>query len=198
VEVKVYQGERQFVRDNKLLGNFILDGIPPAPKGAPKIEVSFDIDVDGIVNVSAKDKTTNKNQSITIAASSGLTSKEIENMMMDAEKHAESDTKRRNVVEAINSAESVINETEKNMMEHSDRIDQEESKNIKEQIKKLQDSINKGDEADAEEIKKETNGLMQSSLKLFEAAYKKAHESSSQSNNTSSDASSSSSSSTSA
>ena len=175
MEVKVYQGERQFVRDNKLLGNFILDGIPPAPKGTPHIEVTFDIDADGIVNVSAKDKGTTRDQSVTIDASSGLSSKEIEKMIEDAEKYAESDIKRKNIVEAINSAESLINEIEKNMMEHKDQIDQEESKKIKEQIKKLQEFVKKGEEVDPEEIKKETHGLLQSSLKLFEAVYKKAH-----------------------
>ncbi|CAB4375826.1 unnamed protein product [Rhizophagus irregularis] len=188
VDVKVYQGERQLVKDNKLLGNFVLDGIPPAPKGAPQIEVTFDIDADGIVNVSAKDKGTNRDQSITITASSGLSSKEIEKMIEDAEKYAESDSKRKNLIEAINSAESAINETEKNMMEHKDQIDQEESKNIKEQIGNLQEFIKKGEEADPEEIKKETHKLIQNSLKLFEVVYKKAqekNESPSQSNNAS-------------
>jgi molecular chaperone DnaK len=177
VEVRVYQGERQLVRDNKLLGNFVLDGIPPAPRGTPQIDVTFDIDADGIVNVSAKDKGTNRDQSITITASSGLSSKEIEKMIEDAEKYAESDSKRKNIVEAVNSAESVINETERNLEEQKDQVDQEENKNIKEQIKKLQECIKKGDEADPEEIKKETHGLMQNSLKLFEAVYKKTQES---------------------
>lgn len=176
MEVKVYQGERQLVKDNKLLGNFVLDGILPAPKGIPQIEVTFDIDADGIVNVSAKDKGTNRDQSITITASSGLSSKEIEKMIEDAEKYAESDSKRKNLIESINSAESAINETEKNMAEHKDQIDQEESKNIKVQIVKLQEFIKKGEEADPEEIKKETHNLLQSSLKLFEVVYKKAQE----------------------
>ncbi|GBB87916.1 hypothetical protein RclHR1_01440031 [Rhizophagus clarus] len=176
VDVKVYQGERQLVKDNKLLGNFVLDGIPPAPKGTPQIEVTFDIDADGIVNVSAKDKGTNRDQSITITASSGLSKSEIEKMIEDAEKYAESDSKRKNMIEAINSAESAINETEKNMMEHKDQIDQEESKNIKEQIGKLQEFIKKGEEANPEEIKEETHKLIQSSLKLFEVVYKKAQE----------------------
>ncbi|RIA99169.1 hsp7-like protein [Glomus cerebriforme] len=189
VEVRVFQGERQLVRDNKLLGNFVLDGIPPAPRGTPQIEVTFDIDADGIVNVSAKDKGTNRDQSITITASSGLTSTEIDKMIKDAENYAEADSKRKDAIEAVNSAESAINETEKNMAEHKDQIDQEESKNIKEQIKKLQEFIKKGEEADPEEIKKETHELKQSSLKLFEIVYKKAQEkndSSSQSDNTSS------------
>jgi molecular chaperone DnaK len=188
VDVKVYQGERQLVKDNKLLGNFTLDGIPPAPKGTPQIEVAFDIDADGIVNVSAKDKGTNRDQSITITASSGLSSKEIEKMIEDAEKYAESDSKRKDIIEAINSAESAINETEKNMVEHKDQIDQEESKNIKEQIVKLQEFIKKGEEVNPEEIKNETHKLIQSSLKLFEVVYKKAqekNESPSQSKNTS-------------
>ncbi|KAJ2376122.1 Hsp70 ATPase ssc1, partial [Coemansia sp. RSA 2603] len=104
VEIKVFQGERELVRDNKILGNFQLTGLPPAPKGVPQIEVTFDIDADGIVNVSAKDKATNRDQSITIAASSGLSETEIEEMIANAEKHAEADKERREVIEATNSA----------------------------------------------------------------------------------------------
>ena len=130
IEVKIFQGERELVRDNKLLGNFNLVGIPPAPKGVPQIEITFDIDagmpansgahgllliirIDGIVNVSAKDKATNKDQSMTIASSSGLSDKEIERMVSDAEEYAEQDKARRDIIEESNKAESVCVDTEK-------------------------------------------------------------------------------------
>lgn len=113
IEVKIYQGERELVRDNKLLGNFNLVGIPPAPKGVPQIEITFDIDADGIVNVSAKDKATNKDQSMTIASSSGLSDKDIERMVSDAEQFAESDKARRDLIEESNKGESVCSDTEK-------------------------------------------------------------------------------------
>jgi molecular chaperone DnaK len=113
IEVKIYQGERELVRDNKLLGNFNLVGIPPAPKGVPQIEITFDIDADGIVNVSAKDKATNKDQSMTIASSSGLSDKDIERMVADAEQFAESDKARRDLIEESNKGESVCSDTEK-------------------------------------------------------------------------------------
>lgn len=113
IDVKVFQGERELVRDNKLLGSFGLVGIPPAPKGVPQIEITFDIDADGIVNVSAKDKATGKDQSMTIASSSGLSDKDIENMVSDAEKYAEEDKKRRDLIEAWNAADSVCHDTEK-------------------------------------------------------------------------------------
>jgi molecular chaperone DnaK len=113
IEVKIYQGERELVRDNKLLGNFNLVGIPPAPKGVPQIEIAFDIDADGIVHVTAKDKATNKDQSMTIASSSGLSDKEIERMVSDAEQYAESDKARKDLIEEANKADSVIVDTEK-------------------------------------------------------------------------------------
>lgn len=116
IEVKIYQGERELVRDNKLLGNFNLVGIPPAPKGVPQIEITFDIDADGIVNVSAKDKATNKDQSMTIASSSGLSDKDIERMVSDAEQYAESDKLRRDLIEESNKGESVCSDTEKGMI----------------------------------------------------------------------------------
>jgi molecular chaperone DnaK len=113
IEVKIFQGERELVRDNKLLGNFNLVGIPPAPKGVPQIEITFDIDADGIVHVTAKDKATNKDQSMTIASSSGLSDKEIERMVSDAEQYAESDKSRKELIEESNKAESVCADTEK-------------------------------------------------------------------------------------
>jgi molecular chaperone DnaK len=113
IEVKIFQGERELVRDNKLLGNFNLVGIPPAPKGVPQIEITFDIDADGIVNVSAKDKATNKDQSMTIASSSGLSDKDIERMVSDAEQYAETDKERRSLIEEGNKADSVAHDTQK-------------------------------------------------------------------------------------
>jgi len=118
IEVKIYQGERELVRDNKLLGNFNLVGIPPAPKGVPQIEITFDIDADGIVNVSAKDKATNKDQSMTIASSSGLSDKDIEKMVSDAEQYAESDKERKALIEESNKADSVCADTEKGTLRH--------------------------------------------------------------------------------
>jgi len=115
IEVKIFQGERELVRDNKLLGNFNLVGIPPAPKGVPQIEITFDIDADGIVNVSAKDKATNKDQSMTIASSSGLSDKDIEKMVSDAEQYAETDKERKALIEESNKADSVCADTEKGM-----------------------------------------------------------------------------------
>ncbi|KAJ8323172.1 hypothetical protein BDV3_004406 [Batrachochytrium dendrobatidis] len=178
VEIKVYQGERELVRDNKILGQFNLVGIPPAPRGIPQIEVTFDIDADGIVNVSAKDKATNRDQSITIAASSGLSNTEIENMVSEAEKHAESDKKRREVIEASNKVESSIHETEKAMVDFKDKIDKEECDKIKEQIKQLRDLMAKGPDAlTPEEIKEACDNLQNASLKLFQKVYEqKNHE----------------------
>ena len=115
IEVKIFQGERELVRDNKILGNFNLVGIPPAPKGVPQIEITFDIDADGIVHVTAKDKATNKDQSMTIASSSGLSDKEIERMVSDAEEYAEVDKERRSLIEESNKAESVCVDTEKGL-----------------------------------------------------------------------------------
>ncbi|TPX31264.1 hypothetical protein SmJEL517_g05378 [Synchytrium microbalum] len=174
VEIKVYQGERELCRDNKLLGQFDLIGIPPAPRGVPQIEVTFDIDADGIVNVSAKDKATNKDQSITIAASSGLSDNEIENMIRQAEKHAESDKKRKDVIEASNHAEQIIHDTEKAMGDFKDQLDKEEESKIREKIKELRELLAQGPEnLDADGIKTKYGELQQGSLKLFEMVYKK-------------------------
>ncbi|KAF9185865.1 Stress-70 protein, mitochondrial [Haplosporangium sp. Z 767] len=173
VQIKVFQGERELVRDNKLLGDFNLHGLPPAPKGVPQIEVSFDIDADGIVNVGAKDKATGRDQSMSIVASSGLSKDEIENMIRDSEKFAEADRKRREQIEATNHAESIIMETEKNMDEFKGQLDAAESEKIKERITKLREVLQKGESADAEDIRKEATELQQGSLKLFEMVYKK-------------------------
>ncbi|CAJ0903943.1 8491_t:CDS:2, partial [Entrophospora sp. SA101] len=181
VEIKVYQGERELVRDNKFLGNFQLDGIPPAPKGVPQVEVTFNIDADGIVNVSAQDKATSKDQSITIAASSGLSKQEIEKMIHEAESHADADRLRKEIVEATNHADSVIYETEKAMTEYHDRLNQSEVDSVKSLIQELRDMVASSqhsvqDESDlssssgkAEDIRLKAADLQKASLKLFEA-----------------------------
>ncbi|KAJ1966741.1 hypothetical protein IWQ62_002280 [Dispira parvispora] len=176
VEIKVFQGERELVRDNKLLGNFQLVGLPPAPKGVPQIEVTFDIDADGIVNVSAKDQATNKDQSITIAASSGLSNNEIEDMIRAAEEHAEADRARKDVIEATNHANSVITDTEKALTDFKDQVDATESKTITDLITELRQTLAKVESGESqltsEEIKAKVGELQQKSLKLFELAYK--------------------------
>ncbi|CAG8620053.1 2435_t:CDS:2, partial [Racocetra fulgida] len=177
VEIKVYQGERELVSGNKLLGNFQLDGIPPLPKGVPQIEVTFDIDADGIVNVSAQDKATGKDQSITITAQSGLNKDEIENMIHEAERHAEADREKKESIEALNRADAVISDIEKSMTEFKDQLDATEAENIKSQIQSLRDLTTKaqsGEDVKADEISAKISELQNSSLKLFEMAYKKA------------------------
>ncbi|GJN89158.1 hypothetical protein Rhopal_002132-T1 [Rhodotorula paludigena] len=175
VEIKVFQGERELVRDNKMLGNFQLVGIPPAPKGIPQIEVTFDIDADGIVNVSAKDKATNKDQSITIAASSGLSDKEIESMIAQAEAHAEADKARRDLIEAANSADSVAAETEKALNEFKEQVDAEEAEKVKGLIAELRELNVKaqaeGSDVKPEDIKTKVSETQQASLKLFQKVY---------------------------
>jgi molecular chaperone DnaK len=171
VEIRVFQGERELVRDNKILGQFNLTGIPPLPRGVPQIEVTFDIDADGIVNVSAKDKNTGVDQSITIAASSGLSDNEIENMIKNAEEHADQDKKRKEIIEATNQAEGALHSTEKAMADFKDKIDSSEAEKIKSQIEELRVYC-KSEDATAEGIKEKQDALQQSSLKLFEAAYK--------------------------
>jgi molecular chaperone DnaK len=179
VEIRVFQGERELCRDNKLLGNFQLTGIPPAPRGVPQVEVTFDIDADGIVNVSAKDKATNRDQSITLTASSGLSDSEIDRMVQEAEQHSTSDRDRKDVIEATNHADSLMYETEKNMNEFKDKLGKEDVDGIKEQIGQLRELVNQAQEAaegtpvvKAEEIKNKTEELKQASLKMFEVIYK--------------------------
>ncbi|KAI8344687.1 heat shock protein 70 family [Chlamydoabsidia padenii] len=177
VDIKVYQGERELVRDNKLLGNFQLTGIPPAPRGVPQIAVEFDIDADGIVNVSAKDKATNKDQSMTIAASSGLSETEIENMVKQAEENAEIDRKYRESIEMANRADSVAGDTEKALDEFKDQLDSAEADKLREQIQALRTDVTKAQGGDSsiepEQLKSKIDELQQSSLKLFEMIYKK-------------------------
>ena len=177
VEIKVFQGERELVRDNKMLGNFQLVGIPPAPKGIPQVEVTFDIDADGIVNVSAKDKATNKDQSITIAASSGLSDKEIESMIDQAEQHAEADKERRELIEASNSADSVAAETDKAIKEFKEQVDAEEAKKVEGLVAELRELAIKaqGDASGitAQTIKDKVAETQQASLSLFQKVYEK-------------------------
>lgn len=176
VEIKVYQGERELVRDNKLLGNFQLVGIPPAHRGVPQVEVTFDIDADSIVHVHAKDKSTNKDQSITIASGSGLSDSEIQSMVNDAEKYGEQDKERKGAIEAANRADSVVNDTEKALKDFADKLDKTESDQIKEKIDKLREFIaqNQAGEgtATAAEIKEKTDELQMASLNLFDKIHK--------------------------
>jgi len=169
VSIRVLQGEREMAADNKMLGNFELVGIPPASRGTPQIEVTFDIDANGIVSVSAKDKGTGKEQKIQIQASGGLTDEEIQTMVKDAEVNKESDKSKREAVDARNQADSIIFSTEKSLKEHGDKISEEEKKAIEAGISDLKISL-KG--ADNEEIKKKTQDLIQVSMKLGEAVYK--------------------------
>ncbi|CAH7666410.1 hsp70-like protein [Phakopsora pachyrhizi] len=175
VDIKVFQGERELVRDNKLLGNFQLVGIPPAPKGIPQIEVTFDINADGIVDVSAKDKATNKEQSIVIAASSGLSDKEIERMMNEAEQHAESDKERRAVIEAANQADSVCADTEKALKEFGDKVPAEEKEEVTKLVSQLRELAVKSQSGDesikADAIKEAIGQTQQKSLNLFAKVY---------------------------
>ena len=169
VSIRVLQGEREMAADNKMLGNFELIGIPPAPRGTPQIEVTFDIDANGIVSVSAKDKGTGKEQKIQIQASGGLTDEEIQTMVKEAEANKESDKKKRETVDARNQADSIIFSTEKSLKEHGDKITEDEKKTIEIGITDLRNAL-KG--TDTEEIKKKTQDLVQSSMKLGEAVYK--------------------------
>ncbi len=169
VTIRVHQGEREMARDNKLLGQFDLIGIPPAPRGMPQIEVTFDIDANGIVNVSAKDKATGKEQNIRIQASGGLKDDDIEKMIKEAEQHAEEDKKIKEAIEARNHADALIHETEKLLKENGDKIPSSDKEAIEKAVQELKDVL---DSNDAEKIKDKTNALTQTSLKLGEAMYK--------------------------
>ncbi len=169
VSIRVLQGEREMATDNKLLGNFELVGIAPAPRGVPQVEVTFDIDANGIVNVSAKDKGTGKEQKIQIQASGGLSDEEIEKMVKDAEANKESDKKKRESVDVRNQADTLIHSTEKNLKEHGAKISDAEKKAIEDGSSALKEAL-KGE--DIEDIKKKTETLVQSSMKLGEAIYK--------------------------
>ncbi len=171
VTIRVFQGEREMAADNKLLGQFDLVGIPPSPRGMPQIEVTFDIDANGIVNVSAKDKGTGKEQQIRIQASGGLSDDEIEQMVKDAETNADTDKQRRALVEVRNAADSAIHTTEKALADHGDALSGDEKQAIEDAIAALKEAKD-GD--DVEDIKAKTDAVAQASMKLGEAMYKAA------------------------
>lgn len=169
VTIRVFQGEREIAAHNKLLGQFDLVGIPPAPRGMPQIEVTFDIDANGIVNVSAKDKATNKEQAIRIQASGGLSDEEINQMVKDAEANAEADKQKKELVEAKNRAEGLVHEVEKNLKEFGDKVSETEKSAITSAVDAVKASMEK---EDVEDLKNKTDALMQASMKLGEAMYK--------------------------
>ncbi len=171
VTIRVFQGEREMAADNKMLGQFDLVGIPPAPRGVPQIEVTFDIDANGIVNVSAKDKGTGKEHQIRIQASGGLSDADIEKMVKDAEANAEADKKRRDAVEAKNQAESLIHSTEKSLKDYGDKVSADDRKAIEDAAAALKTAV-EGD--DAEDIKAKTQALAEASMKLGQAMYEAA------------------------
>ncbi|XP_065828653.1 stress-70 protein, mitochondrial-like [Oscarella lobularis] len=173
VDIKVFQGEREMAIDNKKLGDFRLVGIPPAPRGIPQVDVTFDIDANGIVNVSAKDIGTGKEQQIMIQSSGGLSEADIEKMVKAAEQYAEQDKQKRNTVEAVNSAEQALHDTESKIEEFKEQLPSEEVEKIKEKIETLKQKLNDRDNETAETIKAATDEMQQASLKLFEMAYKK-------------------------
>jgi molecular chaperone DnaK len=167
----VFQGEREMANDNKLLGQFDLVGIPPAPRGVPQVEVTFDIDANGIVHVSAKDLGTGKEQSIKITASSGLSKDEIERMVREAQSHTDEDKKRRKLAEARNQADNLIYSTDKNLTEHGDKISEDDKTKIREAIASVRKAM-EGDDPAA--IESATQQLSAASHKLAEEMYKKA------------------------
>ncbi|MBT8476867.1 MAG: molecular chaperone DnaK [Alphaproteobacteria bacterium] len=173
VTIRVFQGEREMASDNKMLGQFNLEDIPPAPRGLPQIEVTFDIDANGIVSVSAKDKGTGKEQNITIQASGGLSDDEIEQMVKDAEANAEADKERKELVEAKNQAESLIHSTEKSMEEHADKVDPTTIEAIELAISALKDTL---ETEDAGKIKSGIQNVTEAAMKLGEAIYKAEQE----------------------
>jgi molecular chaperone DnaK len=168
VTIKVYQGEREMAADNKLLGNFDLIGIPPAPRGVPQIEVTFDIDANGIVSVAAKDKGTGKEQTIKIQASGGLSDSDIDQMVKDAEKFAEEDKKRRAAAEARNQADSLVHATEKQLEEHGSKIDAATKTEVEEAIAAVKTALEGGD---ADDINAKSQALTQSAMKMGQQIY---------------------------
>ncbi|HEY7958449.1 MAG TPA: Hsp70 family protein, partial [Sphingomicrobium sp.] len=169
VTIRVFQGEREMAADNKLLGQFDLVGIPPAPRGVPQIEVTFDIDANGIVNVSAKDKGTGKEQQIRIQASGGLSDSDIEKMVREAEQFADEDKKRRGAAETKNNAESLIHSTEKQLAEHGDKVSADVKGEIEKALAEAKTAVESGD---ADEMQQKTAALTQAAMKLGEAMYK--------------------------
>ncbi len=173
VTIRVFQGEREMAADNKMLGQFNLENIPPAPRGVPQIEVTFDIDANGIVSVGAKDKGTGKEQQITIQASGGLSDEDIENMVREAEENAEADKDRRDLVETLNQAESLIHGTEKSMEEHGDKVDASTIEAIELAINALKETL---DSEDAAKIKGGIQNVTEAAMRLGEAIYKAEQE----------------------
>jgi molecular chaperone DnaK len=169
VEIKVYQGERAMARDNRMLGVFQLIGLPPAPRGIPQVEVTFDIDANGILNVTAKDRATNNEQKITITSSSGLSKEEVEKMAKDAESHSADDRKQRDQIEARNRADSMVYNVEKTLKEHRDKVSEEDAKNIEAAIEETKKAMN---ENDPDKLNAATDKLTAASHKLAEAMYK--------------------------
>jgi len=172
VEIKILQGERELAADNQELGQFTLVGLPPAPRGVPQIDVTFDIDANGIVNVEAKDKGTGREQKIVIQSSGGLSKDEIERMIQEAQENAEADVKRKETIESRNSAEQMINDTEKNLDEFKDQLESEQMDELRGKIAGLREFV-ANENATAEDIRKEAGDLQAASLKVFEVAYKK-------------------------
>ncbi len=169
VTIRVFQGEREMAADNKILGQFDLVGIPSAPRGIPQIEVTFDIDANGIVNVNAKDKGTGKEQQVRIQASGGLSEADISRMVKDAEAHAADDKKKRELVEARNRADAVVNDTEKNLKEHGSKLSPGEKAGVEADLAAVKEVLAS---EDAEAIQAKTQALLQSAMKLGEAMYK--------------------------
>jgi len=168
VGIKVLQGERELAHDNKTLGNFDLVGIPPAPRGVPQIEVAFDIDANGIVNVSARDKSTGKEQQITIQSSGGLSEAEIQRMVKEAEANSESDKKKKAAIEAKNDAESLVYSTEKSLNEHKAKLSSDDVNAIESDIRAVRDAVNSGD---SDQIKAASDKLQQSAQRIGQAVY---------------------------
>lgn len=173
VEIHVLQGEREMAIDNKSLGKFVLTGLPPAPRGMPQVEVTFDIDANGILNVKAKDKATNKEQSIRIEATTSLSKEEVERMAKEAELHAEEDRKKKEVIEAKNLAETLVYSTEKAVKEHGDKLPAEDMKNIQDKIQDVKQALGSDD---LEKVKKSSDELATAAQKIGEIAYKAAQE----------------------
>ncbi|KJV97506.1 hsp70 family protein [Rickettsia amblyommatis str. Darkwater] len=174
VTIRVFQGEREMAKDNKLLGQFNLEGIPPAPRGLPQIEVTFDIDANGIVHVSAKDKASGKEQKVTIQASGGLSDAEIEQMVKDAEQNADEDKKRKELIEAKNAADSLVYSTEKTLTEYGDKLSSDDKGAVEEALAALKAVL---ESEDAALIKEKTKSLTAASMKIGEAMYKAQSES---------------------
>jgi molecular chaperone DnaK len=182
VTIRVFQGEREMAADNKVLGQFDLVGIPPSHRGMPQIEVTFDIDANGIVNVSAKDKATEKEQQIRIQASGGLSDDDVERMVQEAEQHAEEDKSKRELIDVRNSADSLIHSTEKNLADYGDKVPEDDKTAIETAIQELKDTL-KVEEGDVEEITAKTVALTEASMKLGEAMYKESQSEAPMSNN---------------